>query len=142
MASISAAAPQFLVDRPDDALAFYEQRLGFERDAAAASSPRGSRVSGSSRGSSPLGSDCGFGLEHFRLFSGCWRWPMAGSGREWRSQDSDSIGLSGVGLRRAAHANQPCVQTCDLTANAADKRGRDEAPGLTTLPVGLWTQRL
>ena len=32
MASISAAAPQFLVDRLDDALAFYEQRLGFERD--------------------------------------------------------------------------------------------------------------
>lgn len=30
MASISAAAPQFLVDRLDDALAFYEQRLGFE----------------------------------------------------------------------------------------------------------------
>ena len=32
MASISSAAPQFLVDRLDDALAFYEQRLGFERD--------------------------------------------------------------------------------------------------------------
>jgi uncharacterized glyoxalase superfamily protein PhnB len=32
MASISAAAPQFLVDRLDEALAFYEQRLGFERD--------------------------------------------------------------------------------------------------------------
>lgn len=32
MASISTAAPQFLVDRLDDALAFYEQRLGFERD--------------------------------------------------------------------------------------------------------------
>ena len=32
MASISAAAPQFLVDRLGDALAFYEQRLGFERD--------------------------------------------------------------------------------------------------------------
>jgi len=32
MASIAAAAPQFLVDRLDDALAFYEQRLGFERD--------------------------------------------------------------------------------------------------------------
>jgi uncharacterized glyoxalase superfamily protein PhnB len=32
MASISAAAPQFLVDRLEDALAFYEQRLGFERD--------------------------------------------------------------------------------------------------------------
>ncbi len=32
MASIAAAAPQFLVERLDDALAFYEQRLGFERD--------------------------------------------------------------------------------------------------------------
>jgi uncharacterized glyoxalase superfamily protein PhnB len=32
MVSISSAAPQFLVDRLDDALAFYEQRLGFERD--------------------------------------------------------------------------------------------------------------
>ena len=32
MASISAAAPQVLVDRLDDALAFYEQRLGFDRD--------------------------------------------------------------------------------------------------------------
>lgn len=32
MASISNAAPQFLVDRLADALAFYEQRLGFERD--------------------------------------------------------------------------------------------------------------
>lgn len=32
MVSISAAAPQFLVDRLDEALAFYEQRLGFERD--------------------------------------------------------------------------------------------------------------
>ena len=32
MASISAAAPQFLVERLDEALAFYEQRLGFERD--------------------------------------------------------------------------------------------------------------
>jgi uncharacterized glyoxalase superfamily protein PhnB len=32
MVSISAAAPQFLVDRLDDALAFYEQRLGFARD--------------------------------------------------------------------------------------------------------------
>ena len=32
MSSISAAAPQFLVDRLDDALTFYEQRLGFERD--------------------------------------------------------------------------------------------------------------
>ncbi len=32
MASISTAAPQFLVDRLDDALAFYQERLGFERD--------------------------------------------------------------------------------------------------------------
>jgi uncharacterized glyoxalase superfamily protein PhnB len=32
MASITAAAPQFLVDRLDDALAFYEQRLGFARN--------------------------------------------------------------------------------------------------------------
>ena len=32
MASIAAAAPQFLVDRLDDALAFYQQRLGFARD--------------------------------------------------------------------------------------------------------------
>jgi uncharacterized glyoxalase superfamily protein PhnB len=32
MSSISTAAPQFLVDRLADALAFYEQRLGFERD--------------------------------------------------------------------------------------------------------------
>ena len=32
MVSISTAAPQFLVDRLDDALAFYEQRLGFDRD--------------------------------------------------------------------------------------------------------------
>lgn len=32
MASILAAAPQFLVDRLDDALAFYQQRLGFARD--------------------------------------------------------------------------------------------------------------
>jgi catechol 2,3-dioxygenase-like lactoylglutathione lyase family enzyme len=32
MASISAAAPQLLVDRLDDAVAFYEQRLGFKRD--------------------------------------------------------------------------------------------------------------
>ena len=32
MASIATAAPQFLVDRLDDALAFYEQRLGFQRD--------------------------------------------------------------------------------------------------------------
>jgi len=32
MASIKAAAPQFLVDKLDDSLAFYEQRLGFSRD--------------------------------------------------------------------------------------------------------------
>ena len=32
MASITAAAPQFLVKRLEDALAFYEQRLGFSRD--------------------------------------------------------------------------------------------------------------
>jgi catechol 2,3-dioxygenase-like lactoylglutathione lyase family enzyme len=32
MASISTAAPQFLVDRLNEALDFYEQRLGFERD--------------------------------------------------------------------------------------------------------------
>ena len=32
MVSISTAAPQFLVDRLADALAFYEQRLGFDRD--------------------------------------------------------------------------------------------------------------
>ena len=32
MVSISTAAPQFLVDRLEDALAFYEQRLGFDRD--------------------------------------------------------------------------------------------------------------
>jgi uncharacterized glyoxalase superfamily protein PhnB len=32
MASISRAAPQFLVDRLDQALAFYEERLGFECD--------------------------------------------------------------------------------------------------------------
>ena len=32
MASISTAAPQFLVDRLDDALAFYEEQLGFARD--------------------------------------------------------------------------------------------------------------
>ena len=32
MASILAAAPQFLVAKLDDALAFYEQRLGFSRD--------------------------------------------------------------------------------------------------------------
>jgi uncharacterized glyoxalase superfamily protein PhnB len=32
MASITAAAPQFLVAKLDDALAFYEQRLGFTRD--------------------------------------------------------------------------------------------------------------
>jgi uncharacterized glyoxalase superfamily protein PhnB len=30
MATIFAATPQFLVDRLDDALAFYQQRLGFE----------------------------------------------------------------------------------------------------------------
>ena len=32
MISIGAAAPQFLVDDLDDALSFYEQRLGFARD--------------------------------------------------------------------------------------------------------------
>jgi catechol 2,3-dioxygenase-like lactoylglutathione lyase family enzyme len=32
MASIIAAAPQFLVEKLDDSLAFYEQRLGFARD--------------------------------------------------------------------------------------------------------------
>ena len=32
MASITAAAPQFLVAKLDDSLAFYEQRLGFSRD--------------------------------------------------------------------------------------------------------------
>ena len=32
MVSISTAAPQFLVDRLDEALSFYEQRLGFVRD--------------------------------------------------------------------------------------------------------------
>jgi uncharacterized glyoxalase superfamily protein PhnB len=32
MASIIAAAPQFLVEKLDDALTFYEQRLGFSRD--------------------------------------------------------------------------------------------------------------
>jgi len=32
MASITAAAPQFLVQRLEDSLAFYEQRLGFSRD--------------------------------------------------------------------------------------------------------------
>src|SRR5215468_10589407 len=32
MASISKAAPQFLVEKLDEALAFYEQRLGFSRD--------------------------------------------------------------------------------------------------------------
>jgi uncharacterized glyoxalase superfamily protein PhnB len=32
MASISTAAPQLLVDKLDDALTFYEERLGFERD--------------------------------------------------------------------------------------------------------------
>src|SRR5262245_2109004 len=32
MALISAAAPQFLVDRLEGALTFYEKRLGFTRD--------------------------------------------------------------------------------------------------------------
>src|SRR3954462_5701025 len=32
MASITAAAPQFLVEKLDDSLAFYELRLGFSRD--------------------------------------------------------------------------------------------------------------
>jgi uncharacterized glyoxalase superfamily protein PhnB len=32
MASISTAAPQFLVSKLGDALAFYEERLGFQRD--------------------------------------------------------------------------------------------------------------
>src|SRR3954447_3470222 len=32
MASITAAAPQFLVDKLEDSLAFYERRLGFSRD--------------------------------------------------------------------------------------------------------------
>ena len=32
MASITAAAPQFLVGKLDDSLAFYEQRLGFSLD--------------------------------------------------------------------------------------------------------------
>lgn len=32
MASIAAAAPQFLVEKLTDSLAFYEQRLGFSRD--------------------------------------------------------------------------------------------------------------
>lgn len=32
MASIATAAPQLLVDNLDDALIFYEQRLGFSRD--------------------------------------------------------------------------------------------------------------
>ena len=32
MASITAAAPQLLVDRLDESLAFYEERLGFSRD--------------------------------------------------------------------------------------------------------------
>ena len=32
MALISTAAPQFLVDKLDDALTFYEKRLGFARD--------------------------------------------------------------------------------------------------------------
>ena len=32
MASITAAAPQFLVEKLNDSLRFYEQRLGFARD--------------------------------------------------------------------------------------------------------------
>jgi len=32
MSSITAAAPQFLVEKLDDSLTFYEQRLGFSRD--------------------------------------------------------------------------------------------------------------
>ena len=32
MASITSAAPQFLVAKLDDSLTFYEQRLGFSRD--------------------------------------------------------------------------------------------------------------
>jgi catechol 2,3-dioxygenase-like lactoylglutathione lyase family enzyme len=32
MASITAAAPQFLVEKLDESLAFYEKRLGFSRD--------------------------------------------------------------------------------------------------------------
>jgi len=32
MASIAAAAPQFLVEKLNDSLTFYEQRLGFSRD--------------------------------------------------------------------------------------------------------------
>jgi catechol 2,3-dioxygenase-like lactoylglutathione lyase family enzyme len=32
MASIIAAAPQFLVEKLEESLAFYEQRLGFSRD--------------------------------------------------------------------------------------------------------------
>lgn len=32
MASITAAAPQFLVRKLDESLAFYEERLGFTRD--------------------------------------------------------------------------------------------------------------
>jgi uncharacterized glyoxalase superfamily protein PhnB len=32
MASISSAAPQFLVEKLDDSVAFYEQRLGFSCD--------------------------------------------------------------------------------------------------------------
>jgi catechol 2,3-dioxygenase-like lactoylglutathione lyase family enzyme len=32
MVSITAAAPQLLVEKLDDSLAFYEQRLGFSRD--------------------------------------------------------------------------------------------------------------
>jgi len=32
MASITSAAPQFLIAKLDDSLTFYEQRLGFSRD--------------------------------------------------------------------------------------------------------------
>jgi hypothetical protein len=32
MVSITAAAPQFVVEKLDDSLEFYEQRLGFSRD--------------------------------------------------------------------------------------------------------------
>ena len=32
MASITAAAPQFLVEKLNESLAFYEERLGFSRD--------------------------------------------------------------------------------------------------------------
>jgi len=32
MASIESAAPQFLVEKLEDSLAFYERRLGFSRD--------------------------------------------------------------------------------------------------------------